>query len=105
MQGPKQQLVSVCDAHHWPSDSTDLPAWPIHPRECVFCLVEELKRDRDIWKRLNQKTISLDSLKAQFVEDMLKDAVALVEAMEQGPLQEAAEFVSLYKMTWGKKDE
>jgi hypothetical protein len=68
-------------------------------------------KERDWWKHLCQKTESLDALRAAMMEDMLRDAVHLLEQANNqleaswGDIEKAIEdFVETYKQTsWGKE--
>jgi hypothetical protein len=65
--------------------------------------MEKLEQERDFWKHLNQKTVSLDRLKAQFMDDMLKDAVKLLrQVYEEKPWLSIKDFLELHDRTWGK---
>ena len=64
--------------------------------------VVRLRRDRDFWKHLEQTTVSLDALKAKFMEDMLHEAVEFLRDYQMRD-QGIAEFVQQYDDTWGKE--
>jgi len=68
--------------------------------------IERLRRDRDFWKHLQQKTTSLDRMKADMVEDMLKQAVELLrDEYDVNPSIDVGDFIRLYNDTWGKEEE
>ena len=75
--------------------------------------IERLRHDRDFWKRLQHKTMSMDRLKAEMMEEMLHDAVMQlrgmlshefdIEAPGCETCNEAKEFIYLYDITWGRE--
>jgi len=71
---------------------------------------EVLSRIRDgaFWRHLHDKTLSLDKMKAQFMEDMLNQAAVHLQAMLNHEIEapgcetcvSARKFLELYKDTW-----
>ena len=63
-------------------------------------------KDAAFWKRLSQKTTSLDALKAQFMEQMLAQAVELLrDEYDNSPSVDLGDFIRLYNDTWGKEED
>jgi len=111
MTGEEQDVFCAISDAMWGGELGWVDNLPKFKREAVYRI-----KDRDFWKHMEQKTTSLDALKAQFMQDMLKTAVKHLRAPQAlswcrdarefvYPGKDVREFLELYDTTWGKEDE